>query len=176
MFILSSQVFADNKIALMYGGTNPDHKPLDTPYGFSLSGEFDLSNGLFVAGYFRETDFVPGGPDAAGATITGWTEISIGHAFTDEWGEFYSMISLESIKTDRKTIDGYGAHFGYRINFTDALSGVLQLGYIKTDFEDWQLVERLEYKLTDSLALTFSLRDYDKWDYTNYEAGIVLTF
>ena len=160
----------------MYGGANPDHTPLDSPTGLSISGEFDLSNGLFLSGYFRETDFVPGGPYTSRATITGWSELGIGFGFDDEWGEFYSMLTLKSIETDLETIDGYGAHFGYRTHFTENLSAVAQIGYIDTDFKDWQVVGRLEYKLTDTFALIFSLRDYDKWDYTNYEAGITLSF
>ncbi|PCJ50944.1 MAG: hypothetical protein COA74_00280 [Gammaproteobacteria bacterium] len=174
--LLSSTLFADSEISILYSSANPDYKPFESTFGYALSGQFNFENGLFVSGYFNETDFKASGPFVGNVDVTSWSEVGIGYSFAHKWGQFYSLITFEKIDTEFKTFDGYGAHFGYRNDFAKDWTGVIQLGYIDTDFTDWQLIGKLFYSVSDTLSLTFGIRDYDNWDYTNYEAGVVFRF
>jgi len=173
---MSGSLFAETQLELMYSASNPDYKPYKSTSGTAISGQFDFSNGLFLSGYFNETDFPGSGPKVRQFNVESWTEVGVGYTFDHEWGEFYSLITIESVDTQTKTFDGYGAHFGYRNQFSEQLTGVIQLGHIDTDFGDWQLIGKLYYQVSDNIALTLGIRDYDSWDYTNYETGIVFRF
>lgn len=175
-FLISNVLQAESEIVLLYSAANPDYKPFESTFGIAISGEWAFNNGLFLSGYHSNTNFKPGGPDAGGATVKSWTEIGLGYSFHSQWGDFYSLLTLENIEAINKTFKGYGAHFGYRNNFADDWSALLQLGYIDTEFKDWQLVAKLQYDVTKNIGLTLRLRDYDKWDHTIYEAGIVFKF
>ena len=167
---------ADSNLALMYSATNADYKPFDTSNGTSLSGELGFDNGLFLSVYYNDTNFLASGPYVGRTPVESWLEAGIGYAFKDEWGNFYSLISIENVKTTNNTIEGYGAHFGYSKNFSNDWTTVIQLGRINAEIYDWQLVAKLHYQITENFGLTLGLRDYDKWDYTNYEAGIIFRF
>ncbi len=178
---ISSSLLADTEIAIMYGAANPDYKPFETTYDYSISGRYEFENGLFLNGYYSETDFLPSGPYVGGTRVSNWQEVGLGFTFNHEWGEFYSLLSIEDIETQVDTIDGYGAHFGYNNQFAQDWKATMQLGRIKTTLDDWQLYDwqllgKLNYQVSDNLSLTFALRDYDKWDYTNYEAGVIFHF
>jgi len=174
-------VIADGQIEVLYSANNPDYKPFHTPYGTAFSGQYNFENGLFLSGYYTDNAFFPSGPYAGNNKVKTWSEIGIGFAFSDDYfsadkGTFYSLITSEIVDLETGSKNGFGAHFGYLYDFSDRWKGVIQLGRIETDFYDWQLIGKLYYKISDQFQLTFHLRDYDKWDYTNYEAGIVYHF
>jgi len=174
--LFSTQLIADSEVSILYSAANPDYKPFESTFGYALNGQYNFENGLFVSGYFNETDFKASGPLVGGVDVNSWSEVGIGYSFDHDLGQFYTLITFESIDTELKTYDGYGAHFGYRNNFVQDWTGVVQLGYIDTEFDDWQLIGKLYYSLTDNLSLTLGIRDYNNWDYTNYEAGVVFRF
>ena len=173
---ISNSLLAQNQIEFLYSGANPDYKPFETTYGYSITGEYDFDNGLFVSGFYNETDFLASGPEVGKVEVESWLEAGIGYAFNHDWGQFYSLITFESITAKLKTYEGFGAHFGYRKDWSENWSTVLQFGYLDTDFHDFQLEAKVNYKIAENFAVTLGLRDYDDWDYTSYEAGIAYRF
>ncbi len=176
LLLLSNSLLAQNQMELLYTGANPDYKPFETTYGFSITGEYDFDNGLFLSGFYNETDFLASGPEVGNVNVESWLETGIGYAFDHEWGQFYSLITFESITAEHHTYEGFGAHFGYRKDWSENWSTVLQFGYLDTEFHDFQLQAKVNYKISDNFAVTLGLRDYDDWDYTSYEVGIVYRF
>jgi len=168
--------FAENHFSLLYTGANPDYKPFKSTYGYAVAGEYNFENGLFVSGFYNDTDFMASGPEVGGVNVKSWTEVGVGYAFDHEWGQFYSLITFESIDAEHNTYEGAGAHFGYRNNFAENWTGIMQFGYLDTEFHDFQMQGKLIYNLTNNLALSLGLRDYHDWDYTSYEAGIRYQF
>lgn len=174
--LLTVNLSADTNLELMFSVTNPDYKPFQSEEGVAFNGAYSFDNGLFISGYYNATDFTASGPEVGGETVKSWAEAGVGYAFDSQWGHYYSLITLESIDTENKTYDGYGAHFGYRNDFAEDWSGTLQFGYIDTGFDDWQLLVKLYYDISDRVDLTLGIRDYHLWDMTNYEAGIKFKF
>ncbi len=171
-----STLFAQTQISLLYTAANPDWKPFETGYGFAIAGEYDFDNGLFVKGFYNDADFTGSGPKVGGENITRWLEAGIGYAFKNQWGQFYTLITYESAEAELTTFEGAGAHFGYRNDFAENWTAILQFGVIYTEFYDNQLEAKLIYNLSDNFAITLGLRDYDEWDLTSYEAGINFYF
>ncbi len=174
--IISSTVFAQTQISLLYTGANPDWKPYDTGYGFAIAGEYDFDNGLFVKGFYNDADFTGSGPEVGGKNITSWLETGIGYAFKNQWGQFYTLITYENAEAKLTTFEGAGAHFGYRNDFAENWAAILQFGVIYTEFHDSQIEAKLIYNLSENFAITLGLRDYGEWDLTSYEAGISYYF
>ena len=171
-----STLLAQTQVSLLYTSANPDWKPFETGHGFAIAGEYDFDNGLFVQGFYNNADFMGSGPEVGGENFTSWLEAGIGYAFKNQWGQFYTLITYESVKSELTTFDGAGAHFGYRNDFADNWAAILQFGVINTDFQDYQIEAKLIYDISDNFAITLGLRDYADWDLTSYEAGISYYF
>ena len=174
--LLSNNIVADSEVSIVYSVANPDYKPFESTGGYAISGQFYFDNGLFLSGYFNETDFKASGPYVGNVDVESWAELGVGFSFDHEIGKFYSLITVESIDTAQKVYDGYGVHIGYVKNLTHNWKVVAQAGYLDTNFDDWQLMGQIDYALSDVFSLTIGIRDYDSWDYTNYEAGVVFRF
>ncbi len=168
--------YAEDHITLLYTAANPDWKLFETTYGYSLTGEYDFDNGLFISGFYNETDFRASGPEVGNVNVQDWTQAGIGYAFDHEWGHFYSLITFESIKAEHNTYEGSGAYFGYQKNFAENWTANVQFGYLDTEFHDFQMEGKLIYNISDNIAVTLGLRDYHDWDYTSYETGIRYQF
>jgi len=173
---ITNQHYADSELELLYTAANADYKPFESSYGFSISGKYNFENGLFISGFFNETDFLASGPEVGSVNVESWLEAGIGYTFEHDWGQFYSLITFETITAKNQTYDGYGAHFGYQKNFSANLSTILQFGYLDTGFHDYQLQAKVKYKITKDITVSLGLRDYDDWDYTSYEAGVMILF
>lgn len=173
---ISNSLVAQDQIELLFTGANPDYKPFESTYGYSITGEYDFSSGLFLSGFYNETNFLASGSKVGNVNVQSWLETGIGYAFDHEWGQFYSLLTFESIAAEHRTYEGFGAHFGYRKDWATNWSTVLQLGYLDTDFHDFQLQAKVNYKIADNFAITVGLRDYANWDYTSYEAGLVYRY
>ena len=129
-----------------------------------------------MAGFFNETDFLASGPEVGRVEVESWLEAGVGYSINHKWGQFYTLLTYESITAKSKTFDGFGAHLGYRNNIYENLAGIIQFGYLETEFHDFQLEAKLIYKISGNLALTLGLRDYDDRDYTSYETGVIYRF
>ena len=174
--ILPTTLFADSQFAVLYTAANPDYSPFDDGHGFSIKAEYDFDNGLFLTGFYNGTDFRASGPEVGNLHIDSWLETGIGYSFDHRWGTFYSLITFEKITADSQTLEGFGAHFGYRKDFSQDWNAILQFGHIDTEFHDYQLELMVNYKLADNFSITVGLRDYADWDYTSYEAGFIYRF
>ena len=174
--LLNIQLIADTELAVLYTGSNPDYKPFDSGYGYTISGQYDFENGLFLSGFYDATDFKASGPEVGSVNVEDWLQTGIGFQFENGYGHFYSLITYDSISAINHSYDGFGAHFGYLFNLTEKLEGTVQVGYINTGFDDIQLEGRLNYHLTDSFLITLRLRDYDVWDMTSYGGGFIYRF
>ena len=174
--LLPDNIVADSEVSIVYSVANPDYKPFESTDGYAIDGRFYFDNGVFLSGYFNETDFKASGPYVGNVDVESWAELGVGFSFDHDSGKFYSLITVENIDTAQKVYDGYGVHIGYSNNFSRNWMVVAQAGYLDTDFDDWQLMGRLYYALSDVFGLTLGIRDYDSWDYTHYEAGVALRF
>jgi len=176
LLFCSKLLATDSEVGLWYTGANPDYKPFESEYGFAFTISSQYDSGLFSKLLHNDTDFRASGPEVGGVQIQSWTEVGMGYTFPEQWGNFYSYLSYSSIDSALTSYSGLGIHLGYEKHWSKSWRGLIQFGYIDTDFHDFQLEGQLFYQLNDDFSVNLGLRDYHDWDYTSYEAGITYYF
>lgn len=179
-------VYADSPgyqyIELVYSENNPDEKSLANQGGFTVSGSMPLSSRFYGFGWFNHAEIELCWEECPLQnriihTMDDWLLLGLGYHWPlRDNTDLTAAIDYQSVDLDGSREHGGGVLLGVRTRPTDAWGLGLQVGYFKLEFDDFQIIGDVTYKISENLDIVGHIRDFNDWDYTSYEGGFRYRF
>lgn len=169
-------------IELAYSENNPDEKSLENGTGFTLSGSVPLAGRLYGFGRFNHAEADLCWEECPLQTRTihtmdDWLVLGLGYHWPlKENTDLTAAIDYQSVELDGSREHGGGVLLGIRTRPADRWDLSFQIGYFNLEFDDFQLVGEVAYKISERLDVVGRLRDFNDWDYSSYEGGVRYRF
>lgn len=174
-----SSLASDKKTTLGYdyieiavADVNPDYSPFEDGIGPSFLFSKTLSEALYLNASYTYASLKVGGAIRS-KEMTDWTSLGIGARYPiAERFHVIAGVDWQGTTLDDRCESGFGIKLGFRSLISEHLEFNLSVSYLDLVIEDIQIIGELLFQLSDSFAFGLRIRDYGKWDYSSYEAGL----